>query len=359
VKDWFVFQFFQFLPAPRGGGFRDPDSDPAKDSQAHTPIMSAGPRVSHPALKAITMAAKTAAPARRIQWVGFITACYTHSMDSRRHFLGKFATGIAGTLAAVPSQVLGANERIRVGFIGFGDRATELFNWIKLCPNTEVVAFCDIYTKQLERAKSLVPDAATYLDYHRLLEDQTIDAVVIATPQHLHAEHFCAALGAGKHVYQEKTMAFSVNHAKKMRAAFQKDGGKHTVQIGHQSCSSGHMLDAQQWLSDGQRLGKITAIDMRMYRNTPHGKPQWSRTARITQDMNSENILWKSFQGDAPPHEFDANRYMNWRYFFDYSGGNIYEKHVPSDELLVQGAEATGSQGRDDEWRHLPVERRA
>jgi predicted dehydrogenase len=97
------------------------------------------------------------------------------------------------------------------------------------------------------------------------------------------------------------------------------------VQIGHQSCSSGHMIDVQQWLSDPQKLGKITAIDMHMYRNTPHGKPQWSRTARITPDMNPENILWKSFLGDAPPHDFDPNRYMNWRFFFDYSGGNVYE----------------------------------
>src|SRR5277367_6086981 len=228
-------------------------------------------------------------------------------MDSRRHFLGKFATGIAGTLAATPARVLGANERIRVGFIGFGDRATELYNNIRACLNADVVAFCDIYTKQLERAKALEPNAATYLDCHRMLDDKSIDAVVIATPQHLHAEHFCASIGAGKHVYQEKTMAFTVDHAKKMRAAFQKDGGKHTVQIGHQSCSSGHV------------------IDMHMYRNTPHGKPQWSRTARITSDMNPENILWKSFLGDAPPHDFDPNRYMNWRFFFDYSGGNVYE----------------------------------
>src|SRR5437899_2231524 len=125
-------------------------------------------------------------------------------MDSRRHFLGKVASGLAGTLAAVPAQVLGANERIRVGFIGFGDRATELFNHLRACPNTEAAAFCDIYTKQLDRAKGLAPGAATYLDYRRLLEDKSLDAIVIATPQHLHVEHFCAALDAGKHVYQEK-----------------------------------------------------------------------------------------------------------------------------------------------------------
>src|SRR5580700_6415924 len=193
-------------------------------------------------------------------------------MDSRRNFLGKVASGLAGTLAAVPAQVLGANERLRVGFIGFGDRAIELLNNVRSCPNTEAVAFCDIYTKQLERAKQLAPSAATYLDHRRLLEDKSIDAIVVATPQHLHAEHFCAALDAGKHVYQEKTMAFTVEHARRMRASFRNDGGKHTVQIGHQACSFGHMSDAQMFLSEPARIGRITAIDMRMYRNTPHGK---------------------------------------------------------------------------------------
>ncbi len=245
-------------------------------------------------------------------------------MDSRRNFLGK-VTGLAGTLAVAPAQVLGSNERVRVGFIGFGDRATELFNHLRACPDTEVVAFADVYTKQLERAKGLVPGVATYLDHRRLLDDKSIDAVVIATPQHLHAEHFCASLDAGKHVYQEKTMAFTVDHAKRMRAAFKKDAGKHVVQIGHQSCSSGHVGDVQQMLSDPQRMGKITAIDMHMYRNTPHGKPQWSRTALITKDVNPENVLWKSFLGEAPAREFDANRFINWRFFWDYSGGNVYE----------------------------------
>jgi predicted dehydrogenase len=60
-----------------------------------------------------------------------------------------------------------------------------------------------------------------------------------------------------------------------------------------------------------------------MYRNTPHGKPQWSRP--VFPDMNPENILWNSFLGDAPKHDFDANRYINWRFFWDYSGGNVYE----------------------------------
>jgi predicted dehydrogenase len=245
-------------------------------------------------------------------------------MDSRRHFLGKVASGL-GSLAAVPRSVLGANERIRVGFIGFGDRATELLNHVRACPGAEVAAVSDIYTRQLERAASLAPGIKVYREHNYILDDRSIDAVVIATPLHLHAGHFCAALDAGKHVYQEKTMAFTMEHARRMRTAFVNDAGKHTVQIGHQCCSSGHAADVRQFLSDPRRMGKITAIHMRMYRNTPQGKAPWSRTARITADMNPENVAWNSFLGEAPGREFDPQRYMNWRLYSDYSGGNVYE----------------------------------
>ncbi len=240
-------------------------------------------------------------------------------MHSRRKFIGQVATGIAGTLAT--SSVLGANERIRVGLIGAGDRGMQLVREAITCPNVDVAAFADIYTRRLEEAKKTVPTAQTFLDPRYLLEDKSIDAVMIATPQHLHAEHFIASLEAGKHVYQEKTMAFNPEHAKRMRAAYKK-AGRRTVQIGHQSCSSGQIVDAATFLASGN-LGKITAIHSHMYRNTPHGKPQWSRP--VYPDMTPESIIWKSFLGPAPQHEFDANRYVNWRFFFDYSGGNVYE----------------------------------
>lgn len=240
-------------------------------------------------------------------------------MHSRRNFIGKVASGLAGTLAA--SNVLGANDRIRLGIIGAGDRGMQIVREAIACPNTEFVAFADIYTKRLEDARKVVPGAKGYLDHRYLLEDKSIDGVLIATPQHLHCEHFIASLDAGKHVYQEKTMAFTVDNAKRMRAAYKK-AGKRTVQIGHQSCSSGQVTDALNFLNTGY-LGKITAIHAHMYRNTPHGKPQWSRP--VYPDMTPENIIWKSFLGEAPKHEFDANRYANWRFFWDYSGGNVYE----------------------------------
>ncbi len=241
-------------------------------------------------------------------------------MSSRRTFLGQVASGIGGL--AIPASVLGANEQLRFGIIGYGARGQAIVREAMNCPNTEFAAVCDIYTDQREKAKAAAPGIKTFIDHRLMLEQKDLDAVLIATPQHLHCEHFVDSIQAGKHVYQEKTMAFTVAHAKRMRAAYEPVKGKQVVQVGHQACSSGHVKDALSFLSDG-KLGKITAIDANMYRNTPHGKPQWSRP--IKPDMNAENIVWSKFLGEAPKVPFDANRYENWRFFWDYSGGNVYE----------------------------------
>ncbi len=246
-------------------------------------------------------------------------------MDSRRKFVGQVAYGIAGTLAAGPARVLGANDRVRIGIIGAGDRGMELTNQIRVCPNAEVGAFADIYKKRRDTAAAGVPGAAAYADYRALLDDPAIDAVAIATPQHLRATQFRDALNAGKHVYVEKAMAFTVDQAKLMRSAYRADSGHHVVQVGHQACSTGHLRDVQSFLSDPQRMGTITAIAMQMHRNTPANKPQWSRPALLTPDLTATAVDWDAFLGDAPPHAFDAHRYVHWRYFWDYSGGTVFE----------------------------------
>jgi predicted dehydrogenase len=241
-------------------------------------------------------------------------------MSSRRKFLGQVATGIGGL--ALPHSVLGANETIRFGIIGYGARGQDIVRDALSCPNTEFAAVCDIYTERREKAKTVAPAVKTFIDHRLMLEEKDLDAVLIATPQHLHCEHFVDSIHAGKHVYQEKTMAFTVHHAKRMRAAYEPVKAKQVVQVGHQACSSGHVPDAQGFLAGG-KMGRITAINAVMYRNTPHGKPQWARPVRP--DMNSENIVWSKFLGEAAKVGFDANRYENWRFFWDYSGGNVHE----------------------------------
>src|SRR5436305_12744801 len=105
-------------------------------------------------------------------------------MQSRRNFIGKVASGLAGTLAA--SNVLGANERIRIGIIGPGARGTEILQTAMNCGNVECIGAADVYTRRLDDVKRICPEAKTYLDYRRMLEDKEVDAVLIATPQHLH-----------------------------------------------------------------------------------------------------------------------------------------------------------------------------
>ncbi len=240
-------------------------------------------------------------------------------MQTRRNFIGNVATGLAGSLAT--GRVLGANDRLRVGVIGVGDRGTQLTREAMASPDVEIAAFADVYTRRLADALKLAPGAKTCVDYRQMLDDASIDAVMIATPQHLHADAFIAAMNAGKHVYIEKAMGFTLPQAKAMRAAYQKAGNR-VVQIGHQVCSTGHVADATNYLSSGA-VGQVTAIRAHMYRNTPHGKPQWTRP--LYPDMTAETIDWKGFLGPAPARDFDADRFINWRLFTDYSGGNVHE----------------------------------
>lgn len=246
-------------------------------------------------------------------------------MDSRRKFLGKVATGLAGTLAAVPARALGASERIHVGIIGMGDRGTELFHQVRSCPNTEVTALADIVESRLDRARQAAPAATAYRDWRAVLDDKSVDAVIIATPQHLHAGQFLGALQAGKHIYLEKAAALTVDQAKQMRAAYRADGSKHTVQIGHQSCSFGHVADVRMFLSDANRMGRVGSLAMQMHRNTPMTKPQWARPALLTADLRPDAVDWQAFLGEAPAHDFDPHRLIHWRYFWDYSGGSVFE----------------------------------
>lgn len=240
-------------------------------------------------------------------------------MQTRRLFIGNVATSLAGTLAT--GKVLGANDRIRVGVVGMGERGTQLAREAISCPNVELAAFADVYSRRLQDAAAVSPAAKTYTEYTELLQDKSLDAVLIATPQHLHTEPFLAALDRSRHVYVERAMAFTLPEAKRMQAAARRHP-ELKVQIGHQFCSSGHAVDAIEYLSSGA-TGQVTAIRSHSYRNTPHGKPQWSRP--VFPDMTPDNVAWNAFLGPAQERDFDAHRFANWRYYDDYSGGSVHE----------------------------------
>src|ERR1039457_240956 len=181
-------------------------------------------------------------------------------MTNRRAFLQQLSRGAACVAAlglGAPGRVLGANDRIRIGLIGAGSRGREIFRAALRCPNVEAVAVADVYTRCLAEAKTIAPQITTHTDFRRLLEDKSVDAVLIATPQHQHALNFVPAIQAGKDVYQEKTMAFNPDHARRMKKAF-KDSDR-IVQVGMQSTSADVFYKVKE-LATADKMGDITAI---------------------------------------------------------------------------------------------------
>jgi predicted dehydrogenase len=242
--------------------------------------------------------------------------------QTRRTFLKQAAIG-AAVLAYPSAKVLGANDRVRVGMIGVGDRGNDLLGQILKVSNIELVAMADIYSRRRDQAKSKVPGIQTFDDHRRLLDMKDIDGVIVASPLHIHARHFVDTLAAGKDLYAEKTMTWSIPEADKCLAAA-KDS-KRVVQIGLQYESSGALVDAKQWIKDGS-LGKITHVESWMSRNTPHGKGQWVRP--VPSDCTAQNVDWKAFLNGRPDRPFDGYKLINWRLFWEFSGGNCAENMV-------------------------------
>src|SRR6476620_8956197 len=242
--------------------------------------------------------------------------------QTRRTFLKQAAIG-AAVLAYPSSKVLGANDRIRVGMIGVGDRGNDLLDQIVKVPNVDLVAMADIYSRRRDQAKSKVPGIQTLDDYRRLLEMKDIDGVIVASPLHIHARHFIDTLAAGKDLYAEKTMTWSIPEADKCLAAAK--GSDRVVQIGLQHQSSGSLTDARQWIKDGW-IGKVTHVESWMSRNTPHGKGQWVRP--VPSDCTPQNVEWSAFLNGRPDRSFDGFKFINWRLFWEFSGGNCAENMV-------------------------------
>jgi len=140
---------------------------------------------------------------------------------------------------------------------------------------------------------------------------------------HLHARHFLDTIAAGKDLYCEKTMTWSIPEAEQcLGAAKQSD---RVIQIGLQHESSGALADTRSWIANGL-LGKITQVESWMSRNTPRGKGQWVRA--VPADCVAENVNWKAFLDGRPDRPFDGYKFMNWRLFWEFSGGNVTENMV-------------------------------
>ncbi len=140
---------------------------------------------------------------------------------SRRHFVRNLASVTAGItalgsssnlLAKSYSQIIGANERIRVGIIGCGGMANAHMDALlamKETDNVEITAICDVYSNRLDLAKEKTK-ARAIKDYQKLLNSKDVDYVLIATPEHWHYQMTLDAIDAGKHIYVEKPMTHTI-----------------------------------------------------------------------------------------------------------------------------------------------------
>jgi predicted dehydrogenase len=246
---------------------------------------------------------------------------------TRRDFVKQASATAAAGLSLPASSygnILGANDRVRLGIIGPGARGQELMRAFLQAPNAEFVAAADIYTRRHDEAKKIASGIQTFSDHRKLLELKDMDAVIVATPLHSHARHFLDTLSAGKDLYCEKTMTWSIEEADVCLAAAKKNP-KRVIGVGQQHNSAGYFVDAHKWIKDGL-VGKVTQVESWMSRNTPRGKGQWVRP--IPEDCNAQNVDWKAFLNGRPARAFDANKFINWRLCWEFSGGNVTENMV-------------------------------
>lgn len=241
---------------------------------------------------------------------------------NRRQFLqkslvGSAAAGLAAStlrshtaFAAVP-----ANDRITVGMIGVGARAQGLISAIQGIDGIEITGVCDAYTGRIQRTLSrLQAGAKQYSNYREMLDDPGIDTVVISTPDHQHKNQIIAALQAGKDVYSEKPLTYTVDEGVDIVNAVKQSG--QILQTGSQGMSSTIQNKAREIIRSG-RLGQITLIRASYNRNTASGA--WIYP--IPPDASPATVNWNMFLSGAPRHPFSLERFFRWRCYRDYSGG--------------------------------------
>jgi predicted dehydrogenase len=204
---------------------------------------------------------------------------------------------------------------VNLGFIGSGIRGKQLIDEFMAVPGAKGVAVADLYDGCLQRAKEQLGDQiATTKDYRRLLENKDVEAVVIATPDHLHERITLDALSAGKHVYVEKPMTWSVSEGPRIIAAA-KASGK-VLQVGSQAKTSALTAKAKELIASGA-LGKVNMIRMGNHRNNAEGA--W--VYPIPPDASEKTIDWPKFLGKSKKIPFAAERFFRWRCWWDYSAG--------------------------------------
>ena len=235
---------------------------------------------------------------------------------TRRDFT-KSAAAAGAAAALAPSRVLGANDRVRLGFIGLGNRGDQVLDAFLVHPDAEVVAICDLWQPYLDfAAKKIGSGPKQFKDYRRLLDLKDVDAVVVCTPDHWHALQAIHAFQAGKDAYVEKPLSLRVAEGRRIVEAARKHA--RVTQVGLNRRSTPFCKDAVDLLRGGA-IGKITAV------RSFHIQNEWPKgIGNPPDEAPPDGLDWNAWLGPAPLVPYNRNRaFYRFRWFYDFSGGQV------------------------------------
>ncbi len=241
--------------------------------------------------------------------------------STRRTFLKRAAAGAAG-LTLLPRHVRGANDRLDIAIIGTGNISRSHLNTLPTCGGN-IVALCDVDARQIaavRREFAWLSRAKTYADYRRLLErERSIDAVVIATPDHWHAALCTAVMQAGKHVYCEKPLTRCVGEARDLRVLARASSV--VTQLGNQGSASPSMRRGVEVVQAGI-LGQVSEVHVCI----ADGQNLRRATVRPTgEDPVPTGFNWDFWIGPSPFRPFKEHAYhpLTWRGWYDFGTGHL------------------------------------
>jgi predicted dehydrogenase len=239
---------------------------------------------------------------------------------SRREFAVQSAIAASAIALSAKSyaNVVGANERIRIGFIGAGGMGTEHLNACKALQekdNLQFLGVADCWQTRADQGAAILETQA-FTDYRKLLDLKEVDYVTIATPEHRHAQMTLDALDAGKAVYCEKPMTHTIDEAKAVRDK-QKSTGL-PLQVGVQSMSDDSYSSAAKAIAEGV-IGKVVQAQIDFSRR--YNQQGLFREPNLDEKMPQPTDLdWNAWLGSAPPVPWNPHHYFEWRNYSPYSG---------------------------------------
>jgi predicted dehydrogenase len=243
-------------------------------------------------------------------------------MSTRRTFL--FTAGASMVSYAAPPA-----DQVALGVIGTGGRGTLVMTTFQKDASVRVAALCDVYEPNLEKAASTAGTSPKlYRNYKDLLADRDIQAVLIATPEHWHAQMVLDAIAAGKDVYVEKPLCHTPEEGARLVEA-----EKHTksiIQVGMQRRSY-DLYQQGRDLVAAHKLGAVRMVRSWWLNNYLGGGPARKLDGRLD---------WEQWQGPAERRPLDPDRFRNWRFYNEYAGGILADQgaHVFDGIHMLMGA---------------------